>query len=685
MNETTTKHYRHWQLERDGDGILWLAADKADAGANVLSADVLEELNDILAEAERSKPAGLVVWSAKRSGFIMGADINEFTRIQTEEEAYELVRRGQSVLDRLEALPVPTVAAIGGFALGGGLELAIACDYRVGIEGDRKIIGLPEVKLGIHPGFGGTVRSVRLAGPLQALPLMLAGNSITVGKAQEIGLIDRIAAADDWRDACRRIIAEQPRQRRTPLPARLLNLRWIRPLIARRVRRDVARKARETHYPAPFAIIDLWVKHGGKGPQAYEAEARSIAALMNTSASRNLVRVFFLQNKLKAQGSRDAEPVERVHVVGAGVMGGDIAAWCALRGMQVSLQDRDLKYIKPALERAHELFRKRLRSESDRQQAQSRLLADVAGDQVAEADLVIEAIFEDRDAKQALYADLVPKMKAGAILATNTSSIRLESLREGLPEPRRFIGLHFFNPVAQLPLVEVIRCEDSDADAVDRGVGFVKKIGKTPLVCRSAPGFVVNRILAPYMAEAMHLQQEGEPLAAIDEAAVEFGMPMGPVELADSVGLDVVLHVAGILGGDTDTTAAALLQSKVKAGELGRKSGRGFYEWRGGKAVKPAVPDDYQPPADLCDRLILPMVNEALRCLAEGVVEDAELLDAGVIFGTGFAPFRGGPLRYASERGLDETRTRMEQLAAAHGERLLPDAAAWEAFRASQA
>jgi 3-hydroxyacyl-CoA dehydrogenase/enoyl-CoA hydratase/3-hydroxybutyryl-CoA epimerase len=352
-------------------------------------------------------------------------------------------------------------------------------------------------------------------------------------------------------------------------------------------------------------------------------------------------------------------------------MWGDIAAWCSLRGNTVTLQDREQKYIDPAIERAGKLFAKRIRDDDKRSAAAERLRSDVEGSGVETADLVIEAIYENLEAKQSLYESLQEKMKPGALLATNTSSIRLEELRTVLRNPQRFIGLHFFNPVAMLPLVEVIRCADTDQDALDIGFAFTKAIGKLPLECSSSPGFVVNRILAPYMAEAMHLAEEGVPLAVIDQAAVDFGMPMGPVELADSVGLDVALHVSKVLGGTTDQPGPEALQKMVDDGLLGRKSGQGFYKWENGKAVKPAHTNS-KVPDDIEDRLILSMVNEAVACLDEKVVADADLLDSGVIFGTGFAPFRGGPLNYAKERGTTTVVMRLNELAKAYGERFEP-------------
>lgn len=668
---------QHWKTKTDDDGIVWLGIDKADGSANVLSSEVLQELAEILEPYETNPPRGLILYSEKPGSFVMGADITEFVDIDTPERAYELVRLGQQLMDRVENLRCPTVAVINGFCLGGGLELVMACDYRLALAGDKRVLGLPEVKLGLHPGFGGTVRAVQICGVRAAMPLMLTGSPITVSKGRSIGLIDQVVSETDWRQsALDTIRAARPKQR-APFVDRLLSLAIARGLVRNMLLKQVRGKARKDHYPAPYAMIDLWASDGASTQTGYEAEARSFAQLMCSSASRNLVRVFFLQNRLKAQGNKTDGKVEHVHVVGAGVMGGDIAAWCALRGLTVTLQDREQKYIDPALARAKKLFEKRIRDDAKRSATHQRLRADVNGDGVIDADLVIEAIYENLEAKQALYKTLQEKMKPGALLASNTSSIRLEELRTVLAEPKRFIGLHFFNPVAMLPLVEVIRCADTEQDALDIGFSFTKGIGKLPLECASSPGFVVNRILAPYMAEAMHLAEDGVPLVEIDKAAEAFGMPMGPVELVDSVGLDVAMHVSKVLGAAMNRPVPERLAEMVAEGLLGRKSGQGFYRWEDGKAIKPAAAE-LAVPADIQDRLVLPMVNEAVACLHEGVVSDADLLDAGVIFGTGFAPFRGGPLNYARERGREDVLATLEGLAKAHGSRFEPHAG-WSA------
>ena len=668
-----TDSLQHWRLERDAAGIAWLCLDKAGGSTNVLSREVLAELGILLDDLERDSPKGVVLFSGKDKGFVAGADINEFPDMADEERAYRLTVDGLKLFRRLEDLPCSSVAVINGFALGGGLELALACSWRIALAGHRRIVGLPEVNLGLHPGLGGTVRLVRLIGVREAMPMMLTGRPVAPDKARRLGIVDRVVPEGDWRAAAGELaMAARPR-RLAPMLDRVLAWGPLRPLLGRMLRKQVAARARPDQYPAPFAMVDLWQAHGAKGDAAYLAEARSFAALIQTETSRNLVRVYGLQERLKRLGGDKREVAGHVHVVGAGVMGGDIAAWCALRGLDVTLQDRELKYIEPALERAAALFAKKLRGPGEAEAARARLRADVAGDGAALADVVIEAIFEDREAKQNLYRQLEPKMRPGALLATNTSSIPLQELAPCLQQPGRLVGLHFFNPVAKLPLVEIVSAPGTAAESTETALAFTRQIGKLPLPCRSLPGFLVNRILGPYMAEAMELLREGHAPAVIDQAAVDFGMPMGPVELADSVGLDVARHVAAVLEPVIGRSAAPELLAKVEAGQLGRKTDAGFYMYRDGKPVRDRVAPDSAAP-ELQERLILSLLNEAANCLDDELVADADLVDAGAIFGTGFAPFRGGPLNYARTRGVAEIVAGLERLAAQHGDRFRPSA-----------
>jgi 3-hydroxyacyl-CoA dehydrogenase / enoyl-CoA hydratase / 3-hydroxybutyryl-CoA epimerase len=665
-----------WKVERDDEQVVWATLDKPATSTNVLSRDVLQELGVLLEPLEQSPPRALVIRSGKPGGFIAGADIKEFTGLQNAEQGFEVTRAGQLVLDRLAALPCVSVAAIHGFALGGGLELALACRYRVAVDDERLALGLPEVQLGIHPGFGGTVRSVRLLGVRPAMDLMLTGRSVRAQRALRSGLVDRLVPASELDGAVRDLIRNPPAPRKAPLTERLLNLSAVRPFVRAALLKQVSAKAPREHYPAPYAIVELWARYGARGEAAFVAEARSIAALFGTQTARNLVRVFLLQDRLKALAGKSSS-ARNVHVIGAGVMGGDIAAWCALRGFNVTLQDRAIEFVEPALQRARELFEKRLREPAQIEAARGRLRADVGADGVPAADVVIEAIFESLNAKRELYATLEPRMKPEAVLATNTSSLMLEPLAAKLARPARLVGLHFFNPVAQMPLVEVVHSAQTEASVLAAALAFTRKLDKLPLPCHSAPGFVVNRVLMPYLHEAMFAAQEGIALATIDEVAVRFGMPVGPIELADVVGLDVASHVGEIIAAELGRPAPDLTRLKqlVAAKKLGRKSGEGFYVWREGKAVKPAAAAPAPP--DLEDRLILALVNESVGCLREGVVAEADLLDAAVIFGTGFAPFRGGPIAYARWRGVAEVVARLNELAGRYGSRFQPDPG-WE-------
>ena len=668
----TSSEARHWRRETDARGVCRLILDKAGASSNTLSHEVLNQLDEELtALAEISGLAGLVIESGKHNGFILGADVREFGAVDDPDAAAGLAGQGQATLARIAALDCPSVALINGHALGGGLELALACDYRVAAEGYERTLGLPEVQLGIHPGFGGTVRTVELVGALRGLDLILTGRSLTPMQARAMGLIDRAVPADALHAAALDLIERKPPRRRAAWYLRLLRLPFLRPLLARGMRARVARRARRSHYPAPYAIIDLWRRHGAGGPAAYAAEAQSIGRLLVSPTSRNLVRMFLLRERLRNLAPKSTD-IGKVHVVGAGVMGGDIAAWCALKGLSVSVQDRALEYVEPALERARKLFRRRLRAPGAAAEAEARMNVDLEGAALGSTDLLIEAIVEQLDAKQALLRSIEPELGEHALIATNTSSIRLEDMAPVLERPGRFVGLHFFNPVARLPLVEVIAGAATDAETLEAITSFVIRIGKLPLPCRSAPGFLVNRVLTPYMLEALKAHEDGHMLETIDAAAKAFGMPMGPVELADRVGLDVALHVAGILGGTLGREPPALLRQQVEAGHLGTKTGRGFYEYDKGR---PRRQSRYRAPdADLTDRLMLPLINEAVACHADGIVEDPDLIDAGVVFATGFAPFTGGPINYARERGIDAVVRRLESLAARFGPRFKPHA-----------
>jgi len=660
-----------WRSHRDDDGILWLVLDKQDTDTNVLSISVLEQLDSLLDEIEKDLPKAVIFRSGKARGFIAGADVKEFLDVTTTQEALIMIKRGQKLFSRIEALRCPTIALIEGFCMGGGTELALACDYRIALDDSSTRIGLPEVKLGIHPAYGGVVRATAIVNPLQSLEMMLSGRNLTARAASKMGLVDSAQPRRQIERAARRIALSPPEKQKMPLVGRILSLPGIRTLLAEYMKKQVAKKAPRQHYPAPYAILDVWANYCGNSKRMMEEEANSVARLIQGDKVRNLVRVFFLQTRLKGLGDKKSFTPRHVHVIGAGTMGGDIAAWCALRGFNVTLQDREAKYLGNAFKRAHQLFSRRLKAPAERNAALDRLIPDVAGDGVPKADVIIEAIFENIEAKHEIFRDVEPRMKAGAVLATNTSSIPLETLATVLKKPDRLVGVHFFNPVAMMPLVEIVKTESTSEQTVQQAIAFTQHIGKLPLPVKSSPGFLVNRILMPYLVEAFTLYDEGVAAEAIDKAATDFGMPMGPVELADTVGLDICHSVAQNLSQAFAIDVPAGLQKFVDDKNLGKKSGQGFYEYRKGKPVK-------DRDADLGDqrmiqnRLVFRFLNEAAACLQEHIVDDQDLLDAGIIFGTGFAPFRGGPMNYSLREGVDTIRQSMSDYAGKYGERFEP-------------
>ena len=633
----------HWTIRREDAGLAQLILDKAGATTNTLSAAVLLEFNKALDELEREPPAGLIIASGKTNGFIAGADVGEFSEVASEADAIALVERGWDSFERLAAARYPTLALIRGFCLGGGLELALACRYRVVVDEPGTRLGLPEVMLGIVPGWGGMKRLPRLTGAPAALDLLLTGKTIDARRAKKLGIADECVPARIMQNTARAVLLSQPPPRALGIVQALTLNPLVRPLIAAQARKAVARRARREHYPAPYAILDLWVKHDGNALAAKPSDPESIPSLLRTPTAANLIRVFGLQERLKSLGKEGDFKAARVHVIGAGTMGGDIAAWCALRGLTVTLQDQDAARLAPALGRAANLFAERLKDPRRVRDALDRLIPDVGGSGVARADVIIEAIFENREAKRSLFAALEQQAKPDAILATNTSSIPLEEIATAMRDPRRLIGLHFFNPVSRMMLVEIVVSSQTASSLVPSACAFVRQIDKLPLPVKSAPGFLVNRVLAPYLMTAMRCVDEGLSPETVDEAALAFGMPMGPIELADTVGLDICIAVGKMLA--PDVAPPKRLEELIAAGQLGRKSGRGFYDYRSGKPAK--QPAGAVPPG-LAERLIEPFVAEARAALAEGIVADSDLVDAGAIFGTGFAPFRGGPLRYAA-------------------------------------
>ncbi len=644
---------KDWKFSIDNEGIAWAIFDREGESQNSLGRRAIEELMAIVdrveAGAKDKSIAGLAILSGKEKGFIVGADIREFEQLTSEQVVLDALKPVNAMLNRIERMTVPVVCGMHGSCLGGGLELALACHWRIATRDDATRIGFPEVKLGIYPGFNGTARSIRQAGAMAAMPMMLSGSMIRASAARGMGLIDELVASPgNLRWAARKAIERKRRSKPVGGWKKMLSQWPARGFLAEKMRTETLKKAREDHYPAPFRLIDLFEKHGGSYEGMKAAEPIGFAPLMVSETSRSLRRVFKLSEMLKAQAPKDIawKPL-RVHVIGAGTMGADIAGWCVASGMEVTLQDLKPDVIEKGIAAQAKLFGRKFKTRAQKDAAKARLIADQAGAGIARADVVIEAIVERLEVKQALFKELETKLKPTAIMASNTSSIMIEEIAKPLADPGRLIGIHFFNPVAQMPLVEVIKGATSRDDEVRKGCAFVAAIDKFPLIVKSCPGFLVNRVLAPYMMAAMKRVELGVAKEKIDEAARVFGMPMGPIELADTVGLDVCAHVGRILGNSAD---GSKLDTLVKAGKVGKKSGEGFYVWKDGKPDRTEGKWDKAELEKLGRELVDPLIRECEKARDDGIVANADLVDAGVIFGTGFAPFRGGPLHFkASE------------------------------------
>ncbi len=660
----------NWRTGRDEDGILWLALDKQDTGTNTISEDVIRELDGHIGAAERDMPKALVIRSAKQSGFAAGADIGSFDAM-SDNGAADLLKQGHSVLDRIEALSCPTICVVHGAALGAGFELALACDYRIAVDGAT--FSFPEVKLGLHPGLGGTFRLPALIDPTEAMTIMLTGKTAYTKRAKLLGIVDKVVKERHVAAAVQATADGKINKHEQGLKARALGFEQARSLVVRQMRNQTEKKAPKEHYPAPHSLIELWEEHGGNRDDMQRGEIESFAKLLETDTSKNLRRVFFLRQQLKDAG-QGCDEISHVHVIGAGAMGTQIAAMAVIKGKTVTLGDVEIGPLGDAVKQAAQICHEKHLSETETRDALDRLMPDPKGYGIARADLIIEAAPEKMGIKEKIYAGLKGKMKTGAILASNTSSLSVDELVSHAPAKTRFAGLHFFNPVSQIDLVEVVKGGATSGPAADRLAAFCGSIGKLPTKVGDYPGFVVNRALTPYLMEAMVLMDEGVPKEVIDTAALRFGMPVGPVTLADQVGLDIGLHVAESLRENLDKPMVEIsqtLRDKVEAGDLGKKTGKGFYDWSDGTPHPDADMDN--APNDLTDRLILPMLDACVEVLRRDVAQDKDQVDGAMIFATGWAPFRGGPMHYARSRGVDDIVSCLKDLEQAHGPRFSPD------------
>ena len=641
----TGKDLMHWLANIDEDGIAWLYLQTVGKSVNVLNNAVMTELECLLDRLENKKDLrGVALLSGKKGGFVYGADIHEFETLKTASEVANHMLYVHGLFNRIEALPVPSCVGVDGIAVGGGLEIALTFDRLFITSSSKTKLGFPEVNLGIMPGYGGSGRAYGRIGTKAVLDMMVSGRPIGSIDAIKTGLADELVdKPDDLEKSMREWIigcnGEKPIFTELETEADATAIAAAKDKYLKRLRSD--------HTPAPAAIIEH-VENFGHDKSAMSAgEIDVFPNLMVSSASKNLRRVFYLTDAVR-KSARGESGIKRMHVVGAGVMGGDIAAIGAMAGLDVTLTDMNDAAIVGAIARAKKLFERRLKSDEKVALALARLRTDLDGNGATDADLIIEAVAEKLEVKQAVFKNLEAVSKASAILATNTSAIPLEDIATALNGPERLIGLHFFNPVPVLPLVEVIWSKYSDPEIVSRGMQFAGQIGKMPVRCKSAPGFLVNRALLPYIFKAIEAVAGGENADHIDEALVDFGMPMGPIELADQIGLDVCLDVGIVLGMPPATKA--LLDEKCRTGTIGRKSGSGFYEWDGNRAIRAHQSKDPRVMAAIAKNMLAPMIEECRKAVDENVVDTADSADAGMIFGIGFPGFRGGPLNWSKKQ-----------------------------------
>jgi 3-hydroxyacyl-CoA dehydrogenase/enoyl-CoA hydratase/3-hydroxybutyryl-CoA epimerase len=641
----TGKDLMHWLANVDEDGIAWLYLQTVGKSVNVLNNAVMTELECLLDRLENKKDLrGVALLSGKKGGFVYGADIHEFETLKTASEVANHMLYVHGLFNRIEALPVPSCVGVDGIAVGGGLEIALTFDRLFITSSSKTKLGFPEVNLGIMPGYGGSGRAYGRIGTKAVLDMMVSGRPIGSIDAIKTGLADELVdKPDDLEKSMREWIigcnGEKPIFTELETAADATAIAAAKDKYLKRLRSD--------HTPAPAAIIEHVENFGHDKSAMSASEIDVFPNLMVSSASKNLRRVFYLTDAVR-KSARGESGIKRMHVVGAGVMGGDIAAIGAMAGLDVTLTDMNEAAIVGAIARAKKLFERRLKSDEKVALALARLRTDLDGNGATDADLIIEAVAEKLEVKQAVFKNLEAVSKASAILATNTSAIPLEDIATALNGPERLIGLHFFNPVPVLPLVEVIWSKYSDPEIVSRGMQFAGQIGKMPVRCKSAPGFLVNRALLPYIFKAIEAVAGGEKADHIDEALVDFGMPMGPIELADQIGLDVCLDVGIVLGMPPATKA--LLDEKCRTGTIGRKSGSGFYEWDGNRAIRAHQSKDPRVMAAIAKNMLAPMIEECRQAVDENVVDTADSADAGMIFGIGFPGFRGGPLNWSKEQ-----------------------------------
>jgi len=683
------------------DGIAWLWLDDPAKKVNTLSSRLFGWFDEQVSrlESDSDELRGLVILSGKKDNFVVGADIEELQGLEDHDEILELLDRGHELTGRLEALPIPKVAAIHGACLGGGLELALACDRRVATDHPRTSLGLPEVQLGLIPGMGGTQRLPRLIGVPDALDLILTGKHVNARKARSLGLVDEICDPYNLGDAAEQLLEQaaealgKRRQKKRSFASRAGSWLARTPLAGKFVydkARETVQKKTGGHYPAPRVAIHV-VQEGMELPleRALRLEAGAFAELVVSDIAKNLMGIFFMKNDVEARAGKLAKagrPTERVGVLGAGFMGSGIAQVLAYRGFEVVMKDRDQDAVARGMsfanDRFRELVKRRKLTPVEHKQAMGRLLGTVEYRPLARTHFIIEAVFEDVDLKHRVIREMEENGPEDLIFASNTSTIPITKLAEASRQPENVVGMHFFSPVHKMPLLEIIRHPTTSDETLATTVDVGRRMGKTVIVVNDGPGFFTSRVLGPFLNEAAFLLAEGASVEQLDRALTSWGWPVGPITLMDEVGLDVGHHVSKVMTGyfGDRVKPPEVFAAMAEDGRTGRKGGRGFYKYEGGK--KKGVDESVYEligwePADIDDQEIiercwLQMLNETALTIEDGVIENPVDIDIGVIFGFGFPPFRGGLLRAADRLGLDRVVAKLEGYAEEHGDRLAP-------------
>lgn len=682
-----------FSLKIDEQNIAWLAIDVPNEKMNTLQAAFADEMKEIFAQLkDTSGVKGMIIHSLKPDNFVAGADVRMLEACTTASEAEALAKQGQELFQQLSDLPYPVVAAIHGPCLGGGLELALACDYRVCTDSDKTRLGLPEVQLGLLPGSGGTQRLPRLIGLLPSLDLILTGKQLRAKKAKKLGVVDACVPETILLDVAKQLI-EKGKNKGNKKQSTKEKLMSGSGLGRKFVFEQAAKKTNEKtrgNYPATVAILEV-IQHGlEKGfVQGQELEAKRFGELVMSSESKALRSIFFATTEMKKENGAEAEPaaVNRVGVLGGGLMGAGISHVSVAKAkVPVRIKDVSNDGVLNALNYNYKLFEKqrkrRIISKAGLQSKMLQLSGGIDFTSFNHIDVVIEAVFEDLDLKQTMVADVEANAKQETIFATNTSSLPIHKIAEKAERPENIVGLHYFSPVEKMPLVEVIPHETTSEETISTVVALAKKQGKTPIVVKDKAGFYVNRILAPYMNEAAHILLANEPIEQLDGALLDFGFPVGPITLLDEVGVDIGAKIMPILVNELGERFKGpdVFDTLLNDGRKGRKSGKGFYTYKGKKKeVDKSVykllnltPESKLSDNDIALRCVLPMLNEAVRCLDDGIIRSPRDGDIGAIFGIGFPPFLGGPFRYMDQFGLKELVEKMNEFASKYGDRYAP-------------